>query len=135
MAEAGVPGTGIVDGKADRRAEPLQLAPQAHVVIDLHVLGDLEDDRPGDAGEDRTQRSGLDQFRRRIEAEIAVWRKAPARLDRRVKAGGLQVDPEARPRGNVEDDVRCRRDRGARRKELRARPRVDVLIRAAAVPR
>ena len=62
MAEARVPGTGVVDGQANRGAKLPELAAQPLVVVDRDVLGDLEDDRSIEAGQEPAQAAGEDQL-------------------------------------------------------------------------
>jgi len=56
MAQAGESGTGVVDGQADPRPEPLERRAPGRVITDLDVLRELEDDLPTLVSEDRGQR-------------------------------------------------------------------------------
>ncbi len=63
VAEAGVAGAGVVDREADGRPEGCELVAERRVVVDLDVLGDLEDDRPLAAAEDRAGACPTDERR------------------------------------------------------------------------
>src|SRR6185436_84251 len=103
--EAGVSGPGVVDRQPYRRAESLQLAPQARVVVDLDVLRDLEHDRSADRGQDLAKPAGQDELRRRVEAQVAVLREVLARRDRGTQARVLELDAETGAGCLGKDDV------------------------------
>ena len=97
VAEAGVAGAGIVDREADGRSEPLELAAQSRVVVDLDVLGDLEDDRPLDGRQDLAERAGPDELGRDVEAEVAAGgRRSLAPIEARRQAVSRSIPRPAR---------------------------------------
>ena len=109
MAQAGVPGSGVIDGEASMAAQDGERVGQASVVDDGHVLGDLDDDVPVDVlehGHERLDRER--QGRRHVEAQPGPAGQRAGGPHRRAQARHLELETQSGLVGPVELQVGAR---------------------------